>query len=330
MKAVVEERRHPRQQHDSHEVRAHECAHEAQQRRRARGEAKEGRQRKRGRRRGGPPQCYGHARRSLGEGGRVHRAARRLRQKSPQHHREHDAETTEDNERQTPTVVLADPSREEAAGDRPDVHARLMQAHRARPCVAAVIVADERHRRRVIERFAQPFRRAEQEQVPEVSRERGRDANPAPRVQSAEDRRPPLDAIDNHSRERRREAVDPGKCRSEQTELHGREPQLTLEQRKDGEDGLPVRVVADADRPEHQDDPPFVSRVRGHGVDAEPIVAACVPDTRHAPAPASRAPIRARPDRSNPRARGRTLRSDRATRERTARPPPSGSPRRRR
>ena len=69
---------------------------------------------------------------------------------------------------QPPAVVLADQAGKEPAADRADVHARLVQPHRSRARIATVIVADERHRRRVVERLPESLGGAPEEQVPEV------------------------------------------------------------------------------------------------------------------------------------------------------------------
>ena len=69
----------------------------------------------------------------------------------------------------------------------------------------------------------------------------------------------------------RHEAVHPGKGRPEQPELDRRQVHLALEERKDGEDRLTVGVVEDADRPEHEDDPPLVpGTVGAHWVESLP------------------------------------------------------------
>jgi len=175
-----------------------------------------------------------------------------------------DPQAAEHDERQAPAVVLADQSRKNAATDRPDVDARLVQPHRTRARVTAVIVADERHRRRKVEGFSESFRRTEEEQVAEVPRKRRRQADHAPYVQAAEDGGLPPDAVDHHPCERRREAVNPREGRTEKPQLDRRQVHLTLEEGEHRENGLPVGVVTDADRPEHQDDPPFVARVDGH------------------------------------------------------------------
>ncbi len=69
----------------------------------------------------------------------------------------------------------------------------------------------------------------------------------------------------------RHEAVHPGKGRPEEPELDRRQVHLALEERKDGEDRLTVGVVEDADRPEHEDDPPLVAGTVGaHWVESLP------------------------------------------------------------
>ena len=62
----------------------------------------------------------------------IRRAARRLDEEPVQHEAEQDAQPAEHDERQPPAVVLADQAGEEAAADRADIDARLVQSHRPR------------------------------------------------------------------------------------------------------------------------------------------------------------------------------------------------------
>src|SRR3954453_15596648 len=97
----------------------------------------------------------------------IHRAAGGLDQEAPEHAAEDYSQPAEDDERQPPPVVLPDPAGEKATANRAEIHARLMQPHRSRTRVAAVIVADERHRRGEVEGLAQSLGGAPEEQVPE-------------------------------------------------------------------------------------------------------------------------------------------------------------------
>lgn len=54
------------------------------------------------------------------------------------------------------------------------------------------------------------------------------------------------------------DGIDPHKRRADDAELHVAQSHLTLEEREDGEDHLPVRVVEEADEPEQTDDDPFI------------------------------------------------------------------------
>ena len=175
---VVKKLRHPRQQHDGDEVRAHERAEQAQQRRRAPDEPEEARR---------SP--------SAGAPSRVRRCARgsaapragstRNRVSTNPSSTPSPPNTTND---QPPAVGFGDQSGEEAAADRAHVHRRLVEAERARARRAAVIVADERRRRRKVERLAEPFGRAKQKEMPEVARHARSPADDAPGMQAAEDR----------------------------------------------------------------------------------------------------------------------------------------------
>ncbi len=62
--------------------------------------------------------------------GHVRGATWRFDQESIEHEAEQDSESAEHDEREPPTVVLADQSCEEATPDCADIHARLMQSHR--------------------------------------------------------------------------------------------------------------------------------------------------------------------------------------------------------
>jgi len=141
-------------------------------------------------------------------------------------------EAAEYDERQPPAVVLADQSSKEAAADRPHVYACLVQSHRTRPRIAAVIVADERHRRGVIEGFPEPFRGTPEKQMTKFPGCDRRNADETPRLQSAENRGPSRDTIDDHASERCAQTVNPRKGRAEQSELHGGQVHLALEKRK--------------------------------------------------------------------------------------------------
>ena len=210
---------------------------------------------------GSPPsplRGFGAASPPLNALGAVGGAARRLDEQLLQHEPEQDAEAAKDDEGEPPAVVLSDQPGEEPAADGADVDAGLVDAHRARARPAVVIVADQRHRRRVVERLAEALGGAPEEQMLEIPRGDGGDADRAPRVESAEDRALAAHAIDHHAGDRRGEAIDPGERRSEQPELHRRQPHLLLEQREDREDGLSVGVVEERDTPQHGDDPPFV------------------------------------------------------------------------
>src|SRR3954468_23169511 len=95
--------------------------------------------------------------------------ARRLDQELRQHQPEQHAETTEDNERPAPTVVLADQAAEESAGDGSDVDGGLMRAHRSRASLSTVIVADERHGGGKVKRLAQTFSGPEEQKGAEIA-----------------------------------------------------------------------------------------------------------------------------------------------------------------
>src|SRR4030095_800148 len=110
----------------------------------------------------------------------------------------------------------------------PHVDACLVQSHRTRPRSAAVIVADERHRRGVVEGFSEPFRGTPEKQMTKIPGCDRRNARETPRLESAKNRSPSRDAIDDHAGERCAQTVNPRKGRAEQSELHGGQMQLAL------------------------------------------------------------------------------------------------------
>ena len=111
------------------------------------------------------------------------------------------------------------PAGKRASTDRAGVDAGLVQAHRAGACAGAVVVADERHRRRKVERLAQPFRSANQYKLRHAVAG-GREAcDDAPDRQSAEDQSLARQPVRGLSGEGRRQRVDPGERRADETEL---------------------------------------------------------------------------------------------------------------
>ena len=139
--------------------------------------------------------------------------------------------------------MLADQAGEEAAADRADVHAGLVQPHRARARVASVIVADERHRRGEVERLPESLGRPKEEQLAEI---RATSPSPCRSGSTPAGRRGWRSSAGRGRRSfrhRRRESVDPRERRAEQPELHRRQVHLALEQREDREDRLAVGVV---------------------------------------------------------------------------------------
>jgi hypothetical protein len=81
-----------------------------------------------------------------------------------------DARAAEHDERPAPSIALADEAGEEAARDRADVDAGLMQSHGARAGLAAMIIADQGHRCGEVEGLAQAFGGAESEKLAEGAR----------------------------------------------------------------------------------------------------------------------------------------------------------------
>src|SRR5260370_2590012 len=131
----------------------------------------------------------------------------------------------------------------------------------ARTALSAVIIADEGHRGREIERLAQPLRGAEKQKGAEVAGHRREHADDAPRLEPPEDRRLTADTIHDVSCKGRADSVDQSERGAQQAELDFVEMQWLLEKRKDRKDRLPVRVVEEPAKPEHADDIPLIVRV---------------------------------------------------------------------
>src|SRR6266508_3944665 len=73
------------------------------------------------------------------------------------------------------------------------------------------------------------------------------------------------DRFRRKSRQRGHRRVYPHERRPDVAQLNVGELKLRLEYRKYGKDGLPVRVIEQADEPEHRDDVPLVSGAAAHG-----------------------------------------------------------------
>ena len=124
---IEEELRHPRQQDDRDEVRAHERAEQTEQRRRAPDQPQEGAEAERRRRLGAcaaPSRRSSPARRLAPRGGSI--------EEPVEHESEQHAQAAEDDERQPPAVGFGDQPGEKPAADRAHVDRRLMKAQRAR------------------------------------------------------------------------------------------------------------------------------------------------------------------------------------------------------
>src|SRR5262249_52933699 len=156
-------------------------------------------------------------------------------------------QTAEYDEGPAPAVLLSDQASEESSCDRADVDAGLVCANRARSCVRAMIIADERHGSGKVERFADSFERTHREEAVESVRERSRGADRAPCVQASEDCGFAAHAIHDISRKERTQAIDPGKGAAEQSKLDCGEAHRFLQQREDREDRLPVGVIKECD-----------------------------------------------------------------------------------
>src|SRR5262249_6385929 len=97
------------------------------------------------------------------------------------------AKPAEQVEPRAPAVVVPAVTCDATAEYRADVDARLVQPHRPGPGRLAVVVAEQRHRRRVVKRLAQPLQRPEQNQVPVLRGPPGRQGDGRPEQQPAED-----------------------------------------------------------------------------------------------------------------------------------------------
>ena len=135
-----------------------------------------------------------------------------------------------------------------------------MSSHGARARLSAVIIADQRHRGGEIKRFAQPLGGAEKQKRAEIAGDRREHADDAPRLESPEDGGLAADAVHDVAGEGSADAIDQGERGAQQAELDFIEMQRLLEQRKNREDRLPVRIVEKPAKPEHADDVPLVVR----------------------------------------------------------------------
>ena len=243
MEFVVEELGHTGEQHHRQKVGAQEGGHQQHRRRCSTDFAKE------------------FPRGELGGFGACRAFTLWLDQIFAQRQSEGDSQGAEHHERPAPSVVLRDQSGEEAAGDGPHVDAGLVKAKGSRSRFLAMVIADQRHGGREVERFAQTFGRPKKEQVAEVARERRGHADHAPGLESAQDRGLAADPVDDGARQRRREPIHPGERRAEQAQLDGSQMHLPLEQREHGEDRLAVRVVKERDPPQHGDYLAFIVEV---------------------------------------------------------------------
>ena len=113
--------------------------------------------------------------------------ARGLAQQAQQQHRQRHAQESKGAEHGAPAVVLGKPPRASAAGDGAGIYARLVKRHGAGAGGDAVIIADQRHRRREVERFAETAERAAESKLPEVMRQRGTGRGDGPEDERAED-----------------------------------------------------------------------------------------------------------------------------------------------
>ena len=103
---------------------------------------------------------------------------------------------------------------------RAQVDARLVDAQRPRARPRPVIIGQERHRRREVERLAQPLGGPEEEQLAEVPRQARRRADQAPERQARRGSAPVArQPIDHVAGERRRRGVDDHERRAEHAEL---------------------------------------------------------------------------------------------------------------
>ena len=79
-----------------------------------------------------------------------------------------------------------------------------------------------------------------------------------PEDERAEDDGLAWEAVAEPSGEGAEEGVDHHEGCADDAKLDVGEAELLLDEREDGEDGLAVRVVEEADEPQHGDDQPFV------------------------------------------------------------------------
>src|SRR5262249_44069172 len=128
----------------------------------------------------------------------------------------------------------------------------------ARPRERTVIIADQRHARRKIERLAKAFQRPNRHELPELAAPAGGDGDKTPKETAAENESLAPKAVANYPGHRRRRGVNPHERRPDDTQLHLVEAELFLELGEHGGDGLAIGVIKEANQPKHQHHPPFV------------------------------------------------------------------------
>ena len=83
-----------------------------------------------------------------------------------------------------------------------------------------------------------------------------------PEDERSEDESLARKAVAEPSCEGAEDGIHPHKRGADDAELNVREVELLLDEGEDGEDSLAVRVVEEADEPEHGDDQPLVGRAQ--------------------------------------------------------------------
>src|ERR1041385_1861650 len=89
----------------------------------------------------------------------------------------------------------------------------------------------------------------------------------APEQAASKDQILATKAVADQARDRRAGGIDPHERGADESQLHFVEAEFLLQYREYGEDRLAVRIIEEADQPEHRHDPPLVGasmRSRNH------------------------------------------------------------------
>lgn len=121
-----------------------------------------------------------------------------------------------------------------------------------------MIAADERHGRWEVDRFGDSIEAAKDSELPELVGEDGSGGDEEPEDKAGENKPLAREAVAEPAGHGAEEGVGPHEGGADKSELHVGKVKFGAEQRKESKDGLTVRIVKEADAPEHRNDVPPV------------------------------------------------------------------------